>query len=133
MPVIYLGLGSNVGDREKNLRDAVRLLAAYGVKELKLSTIIETAPVGGPPQGLFLNAVIKADTRLGPEDLLKAARQVEFDLGRVRTVKDGPRTIDIDILLYEGVALETPELCIPHPRMKERAFVMGPLHEVGGC
>ncbi len=132
MPVIYLGLGSNLGDRERNIHDAVRLLAGYGVSEFKLSTIIETAPVGGPPQGFFLNAVLKAKTSLAPENLLKVIQQVEAELGRVRTVKDGPRTIDIDILLYEGVVLDTPELHIPHPRMKERQFVMVPLREVRG-
>ncbi len=132
MPVIYLGLGSNLGDREQNIHDAVRFLSGYGISELKLSTIIETAPVGGPPQGLFLNAVLRAETLLGPQELLKVIQQVESDLGRVRAVKDGPRTIDIDILLYEGVSLEIPELCIPHPRMKEREFVMAPLREVRG-
>ena len=130
MPIVYLGLGSNLGDRARNIHEAVRLLNEAGIMAIKLSSIIETDPVGGPPQGLFLNAVLKARTDLSPEALLKAAHAVEAALGRVRTVKDGPRTIDIDILLYDDLTLNTPELVIPHPRMKERAFVMRPLNEV---
>jgi 2-amino-4-hydroxy-6-hydroxymethyldihydropteridine diphosphokinase len=132
MPVVYLGLGSNLGDRARNIHEAVRLLNEAGVMAIKLSTIIETDPVGGPPQGLFLNGVLKAETELLPLDLLKTVNEVEAKLGRVRTVKDGPRTIDIDILLYDDMALDTPELVIPHPRMREREFVMGPLVEIGG-
>ena len=130
MPIVYLGLGSNLGDRARNIHEAVRLLNEAGIMAIKLSSIIETDPVGGPPQGLFLNAVLKARTDLAPEALLKTAHAVEAALGRVRTVKDGPRTIDIDILLYDDLTLNTPELVIPHPRMKERAFVMRPLNEV---
>lgn len=133
MSTVYLGLGSNLGDREKNIHEAVRLLNEAGVKPLKLSSIIETDPVGGPPQGLFLNAALKAETGLAPLELLKAAHAVEAKLGRVRTVKDGPRTIDIDILRYDDVTLNTAELVIPHPRMREREFVMQPLCEIGGA
>ncbi|MBF0122014.1 MAG: 2-amino-4-hydroxy-6-hydroxymethyldihydropteridine diphosphokinase [Candidatus Omnitrophica bacterium] len=130
MPVVYLGLGSNLGDREKNIRDAVELLNNSGVKILKLSKIIETNPVGGPPQDLFLNAAVKAETALLPQELLKTCLKVEADLGRMRTVLNGPRTIDIDILLYDDCTINTPELVIPHPRMKERDFVMRPLREI---
>ncbi len=130
MPVVYLGLGSNLGDRRRNIRDAVKLLEASGVALLKLSSVIETAPVGGPPQGLFLNAVMKGETSLEPLALLDCAQEVESQLGRVRTVKNGPRTIDIDILRYDALVMDTPRLVIPHPRMQERDFVMLPLQEV---
>ena len=132
MPIVYLGFGSNLGDREKNIHEAVRLLEGSGVQAIKLSSIIETDPVGGPPQGLFLNAVLKADVNMSPEKLLKLIHRIEDLLGRVRLVKDGPRTIDIDILLYDDVKMDTPGLVIPHPRMREREFVMGPLREVSG-
>jgi 2-amino-4-hydroxy-6-hydroxymethyldihydropteridine diphosphokinase len=121
-----------MGDRTRNIHDAVSLLDAAGVRTLRLSSIIETDPVGGPPQGLYLNAALKAETALTPAELLKATRSVEDKLGRVRTVKDGPRTIDIDILLYDELTVNEPDLVIPHPRMSQRAFVMVPLWEIGG-
>jgi 2-amino-4-hydroxy-6-hydroxymethyldihydropteridine diphosphokinase len=130
VPIVYLGLGSNVGDREGNIRGAVDQLNARGVHVLKISTIIETNPVGGPPQGLFLNAALRAETDLQPLDLLRVCLAAEAGLGRVRTVRNGPRTIDIDILLYDNLSLVTPELTIPHPRMQERDFVMRPLREI---
>ncbi len=130
MPIVYLGLGSNLGDRCKNIHEAVTLLNERGVRKVRLSTIIETNPVGGPPQGLFLNAVLKAETALNPHELLVVLQKVEGDLGRIRAVKNGPRTIDIDILLYEGIHLNTPHLVIPHPRMRVRDFVMIPLLEI---
>jgi 2-amino-4-hydroxy-6-hydroxymethyldihydropteridine diphosphokinase len=130
LSIVYLGLGSNLGDREKNIHDAVDQLNASGVKVQKLSTIIETDPVGGPPQGFFLNAVAKAEADLAPTDLLKTCQVIESRLGRVRTDRNGPRTIDIDILLYDDLSINTPELMIPHPRMRERHFVMWPLREI---
>ena len=130
MSVVYLGLGSNLGDREKNIRSAVEQLNSNGVKVRKLSGIIETHPVGGPPQGLFLNAVARAETAFSPQDLLKICLKIEAGLGRMRTIPSGPRTIDIDILLYDNFLINTPELVIPHPRMKEREFVMRPLREI---
>jgi 2-amino-4-hydroxy-6-hydroxymethyldihydropteridine diphosphokinase len=132
MPIVYLGLGSNLGDRSKNIHEALRSLNEAGVMTIRISSIIETDPVGGPPQGLFLNAVLKAGTKLAPLELLKTIHTIEARLGRVRMVKDGPRTIDIDILRYDDLKLDTPELVIPHPRMQEREFVMGPLGEIGG-
>ena len=130
MSVVYLGLGSNLGDREMNIREAVERLDAHGVKILILSEIIQTHPVGGPPQDLFLNAVAKAETLLSPQDLLQICLKIEAGLGRIRSVPKGPRTIDIDILLYDDWLINTPKLVIPHPRMKEREFVMGPLREI---
>jgi 2-amino-4-hydroxy-6-hydroxymethyldihydropteridine diphosphokinase len=130
MPVVFLGLGSNLGDRRKNILDAALRLKDKGVDPVKLSSMIETAPVGGPPQGLFINAVLKARTCLTPPELLRVVLAVEAGLGRVRTVRNGPRQIDIDILLYDDRKINSPTLVIPHPRMHERDFVMRPFREV---
>lgn len=131
MAIAYLAFGSNLGDRRALIRTAVEKLNTGGVRVLQMSSIIETDPVGGPPQGLFLNAVARVQTDLAPSDLLATCLRIEDSLGRVRTVKDGPRTIDIDILLYEDQNIKTETLLIPHPRMKERDFVMRPLRELG--
>ena len=130
MPVVYLGLGSNLGDREKNISLAMDSLKQRDILILKQSTIIETEPVGGPPQDKFLNAVIMAETSLTPFELLKTIKDIEKDLGRTQTIRNGPRTIDIDILLYQNVMINTSELAIPHPRMSQREFVMIPLKEI---
>ena len=130
MAVTYLALGSNLDDRELNLKLAVEELKAMGLQIEKISTIIETDPVGGPSQGKFLNAVVKVRTELSPEKLLVEIQKIEKKLGRVRTVVHGPRTIDIDILLYDHLEIRTPQLNIPHPRLFERDFVMIPLKEI---
>ncbi len=130
MAIVYLGLGSNLGDREKNLRQALVELEAAGIALEKFSTFIETEPVGGPPQGKFLNAALKARTTLTPEALLQQIKEIEKKMGRTDTGRCGPRPIDIDILLYDRLSLATPQLTIPHPRMHERAFVLAPLKEI---
>ncbi len=130
MATVYLALGSNLGDRTQYIHDAVRSLNERGVRTIQLSTLIETDPVGGPRQGLFMNAVLQGETALSPEELLSVCLAVETSLGRVRTVKNGPRTIDVDILLYDDLLMDTKDLTIPHPRMKERDFVMRPLREL---
>ena len=130
MPVVYLGLGSNLGDRERNISLAMDQLKQRDIHILKQSTIIETEPVGGPPQDKFLNAVIMAETSLTPFELLKTIKDIETNLGRTKTIRNGPRTIDIDILLYQNVMINTSELAIPHPRMSQREFVMIPLKEI---
>lgn len=130
MAIAYLSLGSNEGDRQQYLHDALSLLTQRGVVVLKVSTFIETEPVGGPPQGLYLNGAAKIRTAHPPQKLLEIIKSIEYDLGRRPTVRNGPRPIDIDILLYEGVVLETPLLTIPHPRMNERDFVLIPLREI---
>lgn len=130
MAVVYLAFGSNMGNREKNIDDALQLLQENYVHVEKRSQLIETNPMGGPPQGLFLNATAKVHTDLSPLELLKLLQRIEKQLGRVKTVVNGPRTIDIDILLYENQNISTPELTIPHPRMKERDFVLKPLKEI---
>lgn len=109
---------------------AVASLQEKGALVLKRSTIIETDPVGGPPQDKFLNAVVKVETKLSPRELLSTCQAIERQLGRVREVPNGPRTIDLDILLYDRLTIDTPQLKIPHPRMFERAFVLGPLREI---
>jgi len=96
----------------------------------KISKIIETQPEGGPPQDRYLNCIIEIKTSLSPYELLRRLQRIESDLGRVRTIKNGPRTIDLDILLYDDVKINEDSLCIPHPRMLEREFVMGSLREI---
>jgi 2-amino-4-hydroxy-6-hydroxymethyldihydropteridine diphosphokinase len=128
VPTATLALGSNLGDRLATLQRAVDLLAERRVRALASSRVWETDPVGGPKgQPSFLNAVIRAETDLGPSDLLAAALDVEAALGRVRRERWGPRTVDVDDLLYDGLVLDEPGLSVPHPRMRERAFVLLPL------
>jgi 2-amino-4-hydroxy-6-hydroxymethyldihydropteridine diphosphokinase len=127
----FLGLGSNLGDRLANLQRAVALLASTpGIEVVASSRVWETEPVGGPPQPEYLNAVVLVRTELEPDDLLAAAQGVEAALGRTRGVRWGPRTIDVDLLLIDRVALDRPDLTVPHPRLLERAFVLLPLLEL---
>lgn len=130
MSTVYLALGSNLGDRLQYIQRAVAELEACGVKITKFSTVIETDPVGGPPQGKYLNAVLKASTNHSPEELYLLTQAIERKLGRVKKTINAPRVIDIDILLYDDIKLITPKLLIPHPRMLERGFVMQPLEEI---
>jgi len=132
MAIVYLGIGSNLGNRRENVEAAIALLKEAGLTVLKISTIIETDPVGGPPnQEKFLNGVLKIETHLSPQKLLGRLKYIEQQLGRVKTItNNGPRPIDLDILLYDQLDLQTPQLTIPHPRMLERNFVMRPLKEI---
>lgn len=125
----YLGLGSNLGDRELNLLEAVERLRLLG-DVVKVSRPYETEPVGYAEQPRFLNVAVLLETSLQPAPLLAALKQVEADLGRVETVRYGPRPIDLDILVYDDLILQTPELTIPHPRLAERAFALVPLAEI---
>jgi 2-amino-4-hydroxy-6-hydroxymethyldihydropteridine diphosphokinase len=127
----YLGLGSNLGERLDTLQTAVEMLRAEpGVRVTASSRVWETDPVGGPPQPDFLNAVVRVDTDLTPFGLLGACERVETALGRERTERWGPRTVDIDLLLFDDQQLDVPLLTVPHPRMTGRAFVMLPLLEL---
>ncbi|MDN5345185.1 MAG: 2-amino-4-hydroxy-6-hydroxymethyldihydropteridine diphosphokinase [Clostridia bacterium] len=127
----YLGLGSNLGDREVNLRAAVAILGATaGITVEGLSSWYETTPVGKTDQGLFLNGVVRIKTTLSPRELLQCVLAIEQRLGRVRRERWGPRNIDIDILLYDALTIKEPDLEIPHPRLLERAFVLVPLAEI---
>ena len=130
MSIAYIALGSNLGDRVSCITRAVAALQEKGASVLKQSTIIETDPAGGPPQNKFLNAVVKISTELSPLELFSLCQSIETELGRVRDVANGPRTIDLDILLYDRLTIDTPQLKVPHPRMFERKFVLDPLKEI---
>jgi 2-amino-4-hydroxy-6-hydroxymethyldihydropteridine diphosphokinase len=123
----YLALGSNLGDRLACLQLAVD---ALGAQVVATSRVYETVPVGGPEQGAYLNAVVALDTDLDPHALLQLAQRIENDAQRVRAERWGPRTLDVDVLLYDDLVLDDPELTIPHPRMWERGFVLAPLRDV---
>lgn len=129
MTLVYLGLGSNLGDREANIRGAVDALQAAGLEMVVLSTLRETSPVG-PPQPDFINAVVAMRTDLAPTTLLATVKRIETDLGRTPSQKWGPRVIDIDILLYGDLMIESEELTIPHPELTHRGFVIVPLLEL---
>ena len=119
-----------MGNRAAYIQQAVRELATRGIQITKMSSLIETEPVGGSPQGKYLNAVAECTTQLLPEDLLFALQEIEKSIGRVKTVVDGPRVIDLDILLYDQIKFNKPNLTIPHPRMYSRDFVLNPLKEI---
>ncbi len=127
----YIGLGSNSGDRLFFLRQSLKLLTQDpGIALLACSRIYETAPVGGPPQGPFLNAACSLRTSLTPVLLLRRLLAVEQDLGRERRKRWGPRTLDLDLLIYDRVIMHTPALILPHPRMLVRGFVLIPLRDI---
>ena len=129
--IAYLGLGSNIGDRFDHLKEAVdRLNASDSIDVKACSSVYETDPVGGPAQPDYLNAVIGLETIYGAEDLLNRCLAVEREMGRKREVRWGPRTIDIDVLLYGDDPVATERLIVPHPHMHERAFVLSPLAEI---
>ena len=131
MAVVFLGLGSNLGDREANIRTAIdRLNRSPVIRVVKVSSLYESAPMGEPDQPDFLNAVAQVEADLEPADVMEEVIRIETEQGRTREHRWGPRTIDIDILLYDEVSIVTDGLTIPHPRMMERAFVMAPLAEI---
>ena len=132
MHKVYLSLGSNIGDRKANLQEAVRLLDETGIKVGKISSVYETDPVGYLDQSAFLNIACSAETELDPLGLLKAAKGIEEHMGRQKTVRFGPRNIDIDIIYFDDVTMCTKDIIIPHVRMHERAFVLVPLCEIAG-
>ncbi|MDX1984929.1 MAG: 2-amino-4-hydroxy-6-hydroxymethyldihydropteridine diphosphokinase [Bryobacteraceae bacterium] len=128
--LVYLGLGSNLGDRAQNLRQAAELIAAAGVTPLRMSSTHETEPMYVTGQPMFLNQVMEGETEVFPRTLLKRLKSIEQAMGRKRTVRNGPRPIDIDILFYGSAVIRAPELVVPHPRMEERRFVLDPLAEI---
>lgn len=132
MPRAYVGLGANLGDRERTLRLAVdRLDAVEGVDVVGISELRETDPVGVVDQPRFLNGAVALETTLAPRALLDALLEVERGLGRVRDGEHwGPRTVDLDLLLYGDLAIEEPGLTVPHPRLHERRFALEPLAEL---
>jgi 2-amino-4-hydroxy-6-hydroxymethyldihydropteridine diphosphokinase len=127
MTLVFLGLGSNLGDREGYLRQGVEGIRRRGVHGVALSALYETDPVGYPHQPPFLNMALCAHTPLSPHEVLEVCRAVEGEAGRTRPFPNAPRTLDVDILLYGEVAMTSPSLTLPHPRLHERAFVLIPL------
>jgi 2-amino-4-hydroxy-6-hydroxymethyldihydropteridine diphosphokinase len=127
----YLGIGSNLGDRLSYLQLAVDGLAADPeVTVVAVSPVYETAPVGGPEQPDYLNAVVAVDTRLDPHALLRLAQRLEADAHRVRKERWGPRTLDVDVLFVGDAVVDDPDLVVPHPRLSERGFVVAPLADL---
>ncbi len=128
---VYIGLGTNIGNRESNLKDAISELAAVPeIEIISLSSIYETNPVGYLEQGKFLNMVVCINTTFDAQTLLVTCMKIEQNLGRKREIRWGPRTIDLDILLYNQENIVTKNLIVPHPRMLDRAFVVIPLVEI---
>lgn len=134
MTICYLGIGSNLGDRRKNIKAAVKEINLLkNTKVIKASKLIETKPQGGPVnQNNFLNGALKIRTAFSPVLLLKQLKQIERKLGRKKAVRNGPRVIDLDILLYADRIINTKSLVVPHPRMFGRDFVITPLAEIIG-
>lgn len=130
MHTAYVALGTNLGDKEANLRRALELLAEHGIEVAAVSSFIETEPYGVTDQPTFLNGVCKVRTALAPLELLRTLLAIEQEMGRVRLRRWGERNIDLDLLLYEDVRMDTPELKLPHPDMLNRDFVMVPLREI---
>ena len=131
--MVYLGLGTNLGDKQKNLNDAIRMLGNQVGEVEKVSSVIETEPEGFKSDNMFLNAVVKVRTALSPFEILDITQDVEKSLGRKEKSSNGiyhDRVIDIDILLYDDINISTTRLVIPHPRMTQREFVMTPLTEI---
>jgi 2-amino-4-hydroxy-6-hydroxymethyldihydropteridine diphosphokinase len=126
---VYLSLGSNLGDRRANLKKALRLLGE-SVEIVKVSSVYDTEPVGVGEQPRFLNLVCRVNTNIGPMQLLSLIKGIESSMGRDLGLRNTPRVIDIDIILYGDTIMELPELIIPHPRMRERAFVLVPFAEI---
>ncbi len=122
----FLGMGSNMGEREQYLRDAV----AATPDVVAVSGLYETDPIGGPEQDPFLNIVVQLETKRSARELLEICRALEREADRVRVVRWGPRTLDVDVLWVDGVEVDEPDLIVPHPRMRDRAFVMVPLGEL---
>lgn len=130
MRIVYLSLGSNLGNREEALQIAVTKLHCRGCRVRRISSVYETAPVDNLDQPDFLNIVVEAESDLFPLQLLQRVAKVEREMGRKRLISKGPRTIDIDILLHGPFIVDTSDLQIPHPRMTERRFVLEPLAEL---
>ncbi|MBN1491314.1 MAG: 2-amino-4-hydroxy-6-hydroxymethyldihydropteridine diphosphokinase [Phycisphaerae bacterium] len=130
--VAYVALGSNLDDRRGHLDGAVAALREHdAITVRRVSSWIETEPVGGPAgQGQFLNGAVELETTLSPHELLAVMQAIEERFGRVRTVPHGPRTLDLDLLLYDASVINEPDLTIPHPRLHERRFVLAPLAEI---
>lgn len=126
---IYISLGTNIGNRQQNLETALHEIAAFSTITKK-SSIYETEPVGYKPQPDFLNMVIEIDSELTPSELIIKLCEIEHKMGRVKEIQNGPRIIDLDILLYNDSVINHPDLIVPHPRLVERQFILRPLLEI---
>jgi 2-amino-4-hydroxy-6-hydroxymethyldihydropteridine diphosphokinase len=129
MATAFVALGANLGDRLATVRTAIDGLGRLGIVRAR-SSVYETEPVGYAGQPAYLNAVVRLDTELDPMALLRGLLAIEQEFGRVRTFPNAPRTLDLDLLLYDDLVLDEEQLTVPHPRMSERAFVLVPLHEI---
>jgi 2-amino-4-hydroxy-6-hydroxymethyldihydropteridine diphosphokinase len=127
---VYLGLGSNLGRREDHLEHGLEALRARGIAITAISALYETEPVGGPPQGPYLNLALAAESSLSPEAVLEAGLGVEAAAGRTRGMRNAPRTLDVDVLFYGDLVRHDASLTVPHPRLHERRFVLVPLAEI---
>jgi 2-amino-4-hydroxy-6-hydroxymethyldihydropteridine diphosphokinase len=130
MSTVFIGIGSNLGNREQNCTSAIKLLIENGLKVTKMSRKVETEPWGVENQPRFINMAVKAETVLEPLKLLAMLKDIESRLGRKSDIRWGPRIIDLDILFYDDIVIKTPELNIPHPGISERVFVLRPLSEI---
>jgi 2-amino-4-hydroxy-6-hydroxymethyldihydropteridine diphosphokinase len=130
MPTVYIGIGSNLDNREENCKKAIKLLLENGIQVVKISSMIETEPWGIKEQPKFINIAVMIETGLEPKELLDLLKKIETEMGRLPNIRWGPRIIDLDILLYGSLVLNTPELKIPHPGISERIFVLKPLAEI---
>jgi len=130
MSVSYVGIGSNLGNRQENCLRAVEILEKRGIKVQKRSSLYETEPWGFTDQPLFINMVVQIETTLNPNDLLRLLKSIECEIGRQDSFHWGPRIIDLDILLYNALVLNEENLHIPHPHLHEREFVLRPLNEI---
>ncbi|MEA1994291.1 MAG: 2-amino-4-hydroxy-6-hydroxymethyldihydropteridine diphosphokinase [Euryarchaeota archaeon] len=129
MAEVFIGIGSNLGNREEHIARALHFLGKR-CDIIKKSSLYETAPVGYKDQRSFLNGVVKMETALRPEELLHFLQKIEKKLGRIKTIKNGPRTIDLDILFYNDIIIDTEELTVPHPKLHKRLFVLEPFNEI---
>ena len=132
MSAVYIGIGSNLGDRYRNCLRAIELLRQNGLFVTKQSSMYETEPWGVTEQPEFVNMAVETETDLAPMRLLEMLKKIEKEMGRQDSMRWGPRIIDLDILLYNDIILNTDSLTIPHPLMHEREFVLGPLSELAG-
>lgn len=130
MPTAYIGIGSNLGNREENCEKAIKLLEGNNIKVTKRSSMIETEPWGVEDQPKFINMAVTIETGFKSEELLRVLKKIEDEIGRSPAERWGPRIIDLDILLYDDLIIKTPELEIPHPHIEEREFVLKPLSEI---
>lgn len=130
MSIAFIGIGSNLGNREENCNKAIELLMESGVKVSRRSSNIETEPWGVKVQPKFINIAVEIETGVEPKELLRLLKKIESEMGRLTTFRWGPRVIDLDILFYDDLVIKTPDLEIPHPGIKDRDFVLRPLAEI---